>query len=166
MVLCLTLRVCLRRESEGHYENRTEMAPYSAATRWREGGGTGRPMAVASSIHAAAASCTDASAASAVSPSDMQPGRSGTSATKQPPSSSGSGSMITGYSSLGMACVLHQFDQPDPPADVDRLDRPAIGDHQNLTEAGPFTQPSAWEFSQSRAPVPSRPRQDQRRAAY
>jgi hypothetical protein len=95
--------------------------PYSAATRWREGGGTGRPSAVASSIHAATASCTDASAASGVSPSDMQPGRSGTSATKPPPSSSGSGSMITGYSSLGMARVLHQFDEPNQSADVDWL---------------------------------------------
>src|SRR6266853_2372453 len=136
-------------------------APYSPATRWREGGGTGRPSAVASSIHAATASCTDASAASAVSPSDMHPGRSGTSATKPPPSSSGSGSMITGYSSLGMACVLHQFNEPNQSADVDRLDRPAIGDRQNLTEAGPFTPPLAWESSRSPVPIPSRPRQDQ-----
>ncbi len=58
---------------------------YSAATCRREGAGTGRPSARASAIQAAMASRTLASAASAVSPSDMQPGKSGKVAMKPPP---------------------------------------------------------------------------------
>jgi hypothetical protein len=48
---------------------------YSVAARWRLGFGMSRAKAFASSIHAVTASRTDASAASAVSPSDMQPQR-------------------------------------------------------------------------------------------
>src|ERR1700730_8159360 len=106
---------------------------YSAATRWRDGRGTGRPNAVPSSIHATTASCTDASAASAVSPSDMHPGKSGTNATKPPPSSSGSGSMITGYSSRGIARLSHQLDEPHQSANVNGLDRSTARYCQNIT---------------------------------
>ena len=93
----------------------------------RDGRGTGRPNSVASSTQAATASWTAARAASAVSPSDMQPGKSGTSATNPPPSSSGSGSMMTGYSSFGIACFHHRVNEPNNLPDVNRLDWPTRG---------------------------------------
>jgi hypothetical protein len=68
---------------------------YSAAMWRTEGVGTGRPSARASSIQALIASRTFESASSGVSPSDMQPGKSGTVATKPPPSSPASGSIMT-----------------------------------------------------------------------
>lgn len=94
---------------------------YSAAARWREGRGTARPSDVASSVHAATASLTEASASSGDSPSDMHPGRPGTSATKPPPSLSGSGSMMSGYPSFRIACFPYRIDKPDEAANVDRL---------------------------------------------
>jgi magnesium-transporting ATPase (P-type) len=90
----------------------------------RDGRGTGRPNSVASSTQAATASWTAARTASAVSPSDMQPGKSGTSATNPPPSSSVSGSMMTGYSSFGIACFNHRVNEPNNLPDVTRLDWP------------------------------------------
>jgi hypothetical protein len=106
---------------------------YSAATTWRDGGGIGRPNAVASSNQAATASRTAARAASAVSPSDMQPGKSGTNATNPPPSSSGRGSIITGYSSFCIACFQDCSHELDQLTDVNRLDRPALRGGQNIT---------------------------------
>jgi hypothetical protein len=96
---------------------------YSTAARWRDGGGIGRPSAFASSIHASTASITEARAAWAVSPSDMQPGKSGTSATKPPPSSCGNGSMMTGYSSFGIAGFSNSVDETYQPTDVYGLHR-------------------------------------------
>jgi hypothetical protein len=94
-----------------------------------DGGGNPRPIARASSIRAAIASFTQASASSGVSLSDMQPGRSGTSATKPPPSFCGSGSMITGYS-RSARFAPHLFHEPDDAANIERLDRSTVGNTQ------------------------------------
>jgi len=64
-----------------------------AVMRSRFGVGMARPSRFASSIQHSIASETLCAASSRVSPSDMQPGRSGTSATKPPPSSGGRGSI-------------------------------------------------------------------------
>jgi hypothetical protein len=56
------------------------------------GAGAARRSRTASSIHSSIALVALAIASAGVAPSDMQPGRSGTHATKPPPSSGGSGS--------------------------------------------------------------------------
>jgi hypothetical protein len=48
----------------------------------------------------------------------MQPGRSGTSATKPPPSSCGNGSMMTGYSSFGIVGFSDGVDETYQPTDI------------------------------------------------
>src|SRR5215472_9677772 len=48
----------------------------------------------------------------------MQPGKSGTSATKPPLSSCGNGSMMTGYSSFGIAGFSDSVDETYQPTDV------------------------------------------------
>jgi hypothetical protein len=75
------------------------------ATRF-VGSGTSRPSRRASSIHSSITPAAAAIARSGFSTSVMQPGRSGTDTRKPPPSSLGSGSTITAYSSLVIA-LLH-----------------------------------------------------------
>ena len=116
----------------------------------RDGRGTGRPNSVASSTQAATASWTAARAASAVSPSDMQPGKSGTSATNPPPSSSGSGSMMTGYSSFGIACFHHRVTEPNNLPDVNRLDCPTLRDRRIVAHADAHH--SHYSYSQNTIP--------------
>ena len=116
----------------------------------RDGRGTGRPNSVASSTQAATASWTAARAASAVSPSDMQPGKSGTSATNPPPSSSGSGSMMTGYSSFGIACFHHRVNEPNNLPDVNRLDCPTLRDRKIVAHADAHH--SHYSYSQNTIP--------------
>src|SRR6202012_2426504 len=78
----------------------------------------------ASSIHAAMASAMLRAASSRVSPSDMQPGKSGAMATNPPPSSSVSGSITTGYSRFAIA-GSNGFNEANQFANIDRLDRSA-----------------------------------------
>src|SRR5688572_9594901 len=87
-------------ESCGSHLLREEEAVHAAR---RDGFGISRPRSRAASIQDAMASWTLVTASSGVSPSLMQPGRSGTVARKPPPSSGGRGSMTTGYSRRGIA---------------------------------------------------------------
>jgi hypothetical protein len=63
----------------------------------------------------------------------MQPGKSGTSATKPPPSSCGNGSMMTGYSSFGIAGFSDSVNETYQPTDVHGLRRAPEWYGQDIT---------------------------------
>ncbi|RBP16777.1 hypothetical protein DFR50_10454 [Roseiarcus fermentans] len=72
------------------------------------GSGIVRPSASASSSQQTMAAPTLRAASSRVSPSDMQPGRSGTVARKPPPSSSDNGSMTTAFASEFLTASINR----------------------------------------------------------
>lgn len=88
--------------------------------------GTSRPIVSAVAAQDSIAPSTLSIASVIVSPSDMQPGRSGTVATYPPPSCSGSGRTRTAYL-LAIVILQNAVDKTDQSSDIEGFDRPVGG---------------------------------------